>query len=220
MILVGVGEGNAEKPGRDLPHSRLADARNARYDDNGRSELGSVRHGILISLRTDASLSPFPIYLAMRLLLAAVLLFSSAACGSDTADAPPSVPEFRVDGVLDFVASDGTPVKRIAIEIADTDSSREMGLMNRPSMAEQAGMLFIMEREEPQGFWMRNTLMPLDLFFADDSLNIVAIRPDNRSVSDARIESGVPARYVVETRAGFAARHGITEGYRIRWRRQ
>ncbi len=156
----------------------------------------------------------------MRLLLAIALLFTLSACGSDAPPAQPPAPEFRTDGVLDFVAPDGTPVKRIAIEIAETDSARAMGLMNRPGMAEQAGMLFIMDTEEPQRFWMRNTLMPLDLFFADDSLRIVAIRPDNRSVSDEGIESVVPARYVVETRAGFGARYGIEEGYRIQWRRQ
>ncbi len=156
----------------------------------------------------------------MRLLFAAALLLTLSACGSDAPDGPPPAPEFRADGILDFIDPDGTPVKRIAIEIAEDDSSRAMGLMNRPTMAEQAGMLFIMDAEEPQRFWMRNTLMPLDLYFADDSLRIVAIRPDNKPISDAGIESVAPARYVVETRAGFAARHGIEEGYRIQWRRQ
>jgi uncharacterized membrane protein (UPF0127 family) len=154
----------------------------------------------------------------MRPLLPLLLLLALAACQPD-APAPAEEPAFRTDGVLDFVAPDGTPVRRIAIEIAETDSARERGLMNRSQLAEQAGMLFVFDDEQPRRFWMRNTLIPLDLFFVDDSLRIVAVRPDNRPVSDAGIESGAPARYVVETRAGFARRWGIEEGHAIRWRR-
>jgi len=82
--------------------------------------------------------------------------------------AAPVKPVFRKDGELRFL--DGKSKKEITtinIEIADDDAEREQGLMYRDTMAENAGMLFLMETEEPQSFRMKNTLISLDIMYAE-----------------------------------------------------
>lgn len=154
----------------------------------------------------------------MRLLLLSLLFL--AACGSDPQPRPlvESIP-FRQDGTLTFLHADG-PAVTIAIEIADTDSSRTRGLMQRTSLPDRSGMLFIFEEESMQGFWMGNTQLSLDLFFVAADSSIVTIHKYARPLSEATLAPAAPIQYVVETEAGFADTYGIVEGDRIRWRRE
>jgi uncharacterized protein len=128
-------------------------------------------------------------------------------------------PVFSEDGSLTFYR-DEQPVTTIRIEIADDEESRRQGLMGREAMPADSGMLFIFDRQEQQSFWMANTPLSLDMFFADREGVIVNVARNTRPLSDQAIHSGEPALYVVETVAGFAARHGIIEGDRIEWERR
>nr|WP_304189275.1 DUF192 domain-containing protein [Rhodothermus marinus]MBO2492733.1 DUF192 domain-containing protein [Rhodothermus marinus] len=125
---------------------------------------------------------------------------------------------FREDGQLAFVR-DGDTLVTIAIEIAETDSARQRGLMDRTHLPERSGMLFIFEREELQGFWMANTPLSLDIIFVNGDSQIVSIAKYTRPYSTETISSRYPARFVVEVPAGFTDTYGILEGDRIRWRR-
>ena len=158
------------------------------------------------------------------LLLAALGLFVGTGCGGGETEPPPDSDEgtaipFRRDGSLTFVRG-GEEVVSIDIEIAETDSARQRGLMQRESLPEQSGMLFIFDREEPQGFWMGNTPLSLDLIFVDADSQIVDVDKYNRPYDPSTIASDAPAQFVVEVPAGFADTYGISETGRVRWRRE
>jgi uncharacterized membrane protein (UPF0127 family) len=122
-------------------------------------------------------------------------------------------PVFRKDGELRFM--EGKTAKVIAtieIEIADNNAAREQGLMYRDSMPENEGMLFLMETEEPQSFWMKNTIIPLDIIYADAEKQIVSISKNCKPYSLEQIPSAKPAQYVVEVIAGYTSKYGIEVG--------
>jgi uncharacterized protein len=125
-------------------------------------------------------------------------------------------PVFRKDGELHFVdGKTGKVINTVEIELADDDAEREQGLMYRDTMAENAGMLFMMESEEPQAFWMKNTILSLDILFADSDHRIVSIHKNCKPYSLDQIESGKPALYVVEVNAGYTGKYGIKVGDKI-----
>ncbi len=127
--------------------------------------------------------------------------------------------EFLKEGLLTFFAPNGERVTMIDIEIAEAADERNRGLMFREQMAENQGMLFIFPVEFMQSFWMKNTLLSLDMIFVNDNREIVTIQRNTTPLDEGSYKSSAPARYVVEVNAGFADRHGIREGYRINWLR-
>lgn len=152
-----------------------------------------------------------------------VLAAALCACGGNERvpgdESPPENIPFRDDGDLTFMRS-GEEVVTIDVEIAESDSARQRGLMQRQSLPERGGMLFIFDREETQSFWMANTPLALDLLFVSGDSQIVDIDKYTRPFSPSSITSDAPARYVIEVRAGFADTYGIVEGERVRWERQ
>jgi uncharacterized membrane protein (UPF0127 family) len=66
--------------------------------------------------------------------------------------------------------------QKINVEIAKTQAEREKGLMLRDELCDDCGMLFIFKREDYYGFWMKNTLIPLDMVFIDSDFNIIDIK--------------------------------------------
>ncbi|KHO46673.1 MAG: hypothetical protein QS98_C0002G0121 [archaeon GW2011_AR3] len=101
------------------------------------------------------------------------------------------------------------------IERATTPVDRERGLMNRESLDEQAGMLFIFEREGIYGFWMKNTLIPLDIIWINKDGKVVHIAPNAQPCSGEPCtlnEPTAPAKYVLEINAGLAEKLGIKTG--------
>jgi uncharacterized membrane protein (UPF0127 family) len=91
--------------------------------------------------------------------------------------------------------------------------------MFRESMDENQGMLFIFDREEMQGFYMRNTLIPLDIIFVNSKKQIVKIHKNARPLDETDLPSMKPAIYVVEVNGGFTDKYKIKEGEYIDWRR-
>lgn len=117
-----------------------------------------------------------------------------------------------------IVAPDKSVRATISVEIADTPQQRELGLMYRKHMDENAGMLFVFPATQPLKFWMKNTFIPLDMLFADNSGTIVGIVANAVPFSEANVGPDIPTRYVVEVNGGFAARHGIEPGDRLEFR--
>ncbi|HEX7070990.1 MAG TPA: DUF192 domain-containing protein [Rhodothermales bacterium] len=149
-----------------------------------------------------------------------VALCLTSACGRPASERPthdlaPEIP-FEVEGELVF-SRDVVPIDTIQIEIADTDSARTRGLMQRTSLPPESGMLFIFDVEEPQSFWMANTPLSLDMFFVNADSEIVSISKYTRPLSPESVASLAPAKYVIKTAAGYADSRGITEGVRVRW---
>ena len=129
-------------------------------------------------------------------------------------------PAFKKEGVLSFFSKTGdNKIVTIDLEIADNDFERARGMMYRKNMDASTGMLFIMEREEYQSFWMRNTYVSLDILFLDKTFSIVHIEKYTQPLSDGSIPSEKRAKYVLEVKAGFCDRHGINTGDSIRYSR-
>ncbi|TAN06935.1 MAG: DUF192 domain-containing protein [Rhodanobacteraceae bacterium] len=102
-----------------------------------------------------------------------------------------------------------------SVEIATTPAEQEHGLMDRTSMPADHGMLFVFPDSEPRTFWMKNTLIPLDMLFFDANRKLVAIQADAQPCKAdpcALFPSDTPARYVLELNAGTAARLGARIG--------
>lgn len=148
------------------------------------------------------------------------LLLILAGCttddGGDVIDAPDI--EFRADGVLEVIKTDGSILTTLVIEIAEGDSARARGLMQRTSLPARGGMLFLDDEEKIQTFWMQNTPLPLDLIFVDADSQIVSISKRARPFTQQTISSADTALYVLEVNAGFTDRYGIDESMRINWR--
>lgn len=103
-------------------------------------------------------------------------------------------------------------------EIADDNNERAKGLMFVESLGENAGMLFVFEREDFQTFWMKNTLIPLDMIFIDEELNIVDIKNALPCAKDPcqLYKPDAPAKYVLEVNGNFTKKNGIRPGNRVR----
>jgi len=124
---------------------------------------------------------------------------------------------FTKEGELTFTDSLGALKAKINLEIADTEYERQLGLMNRKEMKENEGMLFIFPLQQLQSFWMRNTLISLDIMFVNDQKKIVTIHKGTKILSDTSYPSTEPSIYVVETLAGFTDRNNIQVGDKIDW---
>lgn len=118
---------------------------------------------------------------------------------------------FRKDGSL-TLARDGEIYRTLDIEIADTDSTRNRGMMQRDGLPDDAGMLFIFEEESEQGFWMANTQIALDLIFVREDGTVLSLSKYVQPVSTETVRSNGPAMYVLEVEAGYSDSIGIIEG--------
>lgn len=124
---------------------------------------------------------------------------------------------FSKEGELVISDSLGNPKIKIDIEIADTEYERQLGLMNRKSMEENQGMLFIFNEESFRSFWMLNTLISLDMLFINKDKKIVTIHKNTIPLSQQSYPSSEPATYVLEVVGGFCDRHNIQLGDKISW---
>ena len=104
----------------------------------------------------------------------------------------------------------------VMVEVARTDQERGIGLMHRTELAPDRGMLFDFGATRPVTMWMKNTLIPLDMFFAESDGRIVTIAERTTPLSERRIRSGQPVRFVLEMIGGSAQRLGIAPGDRLR----
>jgi hypothetical protein len=139
---------------------------------------------------------------------AAVLLLALGCKGGQ----PPASPA-QLQPLATFLTDAGEVT--VAVEIAADPEARATGLMRREHLAAFAGMVFVFPAQAEHPFWMKNTLIPLDMIFIDDELRVVGIIENAEPLTDTMRSVTVPSRYVVEVNGGFAARHGITVGTRV-----
>ena len=107
-------------------------------------------------------------------------------------------------------ASSGQRVE-VEVEIADDYAERQRGLMERTELAENAGMLFVFDREQQLSFWMRNTLIPLSIAYIDAEERIIDIQ-DMQPLDETSHPSAEPAMYALEVNQGFFDEHGVGVG--------
>ncbi len=123
----------------------------------------------------------------------------------------PAMPVHKAGVTID--AKDG-PV-HFAVELAIKDTERQRGLMFREHLDDDAGMLFIFERQHPQSFWMKNTRIPLDMIFIDEGGTIAGIVEDAEPMTTVSRRVDKPSRYVLEVNGGTTRRRGLAAGQRV-----
>jgi uncharacterized membrane protein (UPF0127 family) len=106
---------------------------------------------------------------------------------------------------------------QVKVEVVTRSDEMARGLMYRRSLGKNSGMLFIFRREEPQSFWMKNTLIPLDMIFISRNLVIVEITTMQPCITDPCPDytSRQPAQYVLEVNAGYCRSHNIIIGDKV-----
>ncbi len=122
---------------------------------------------------------------------------------------------YRTDAPVEQTAGFGGVSLRI--EYAMTPGARERGLGGRTEIPGNYGMLFVFPKDDKYGFWMKDTLVPLDIFWLDSKGQVVYIASDVATSTYPNVfYPTIPARYVLETAAGFARERNITIGTPLR----
>ncbi|PWJ19208.1 DUF192 domain-containing protein [Jannaschia seohaensis] len=105
---------------------------------------------------------------------------------------------------------------RFRVELALTPEEQARGLMFREEMARMAGMLFVYPRQQRLAFWMRNTLIPLDMIFLDETGTVINVHAEAVPLDETPILSEAPGLAVLEINGGMAATLGIGPGDELR----
>ena len=104
----------------------------------------------------------------------------------------------------------------VAVDVADTESSREQGLSGRSDLPGGKGMLFVFDSDGLWGIWMKDMRFPIDIVWADVDGKVITVANNVAPETYPEVFSpSSPARYVLELLAGFAAAQGIVEGSQI-----
>jgi uncharacterized membrane protein (UPF0127 family) len=105
----------------------------------------------------------------------------------------------------------------VEVEIVSTSAQIERGLMFREHLPPDQGMLFLMKEERNWPFWMRNTLIPLDMIFIASDMTVAGVVQNAEPRTETLREVGKPSLYVLEVNGGFSAAHKIAEGTKVQF---
>jgi uncharacterized membrane protein (UPF0127 family) len=149
--------------------------------------------------------------------IAALVALTMCACTHNNNPKPEAKEPALEKGTV--VLEGGGKTVRVEVELARTPAQREKGLMFRKKLNPYQGMLFLFDTEEVQSFWMKNTYIPLDMIFIDETMKVVGVVENAAplTLTSRRVEA--PSRYVLEVRGGFAAAHGIGPGTKVKLER-
>ena len=150
-------------------------------------------------------------------LILGVLFFFSACNNTRSRTIKEATVVFKKEASLEIFNLNGELIKEYDIELADTPYERQTGLMYRTEMNSNNGMLFIFEDSTLRTFYMKNTLISLDIIFLNESLEIISIYKNTTPNNESSIPSLVPARYVLELRSGQSELNQFTEGMKIKY---
>ncbi len=145
---------------------------------------------------------------ASRAALATALLAAAGPGHGCRSDATRPTPRVLID------AAGGTAAVRV--EVARTEAQRERGLMDRAKLDPDAGMIFVFEGAARHGFWMKDTLIPLDMLFIGEDGRVAAV-VERQPLTLESTDGGVDSRYVLEVNGGWATSHGVKVGDRVRF---
>jgi len=161
----------------------------------------------------------------IRFISAAVLAFSIAACSPQAAEADrPAAPAQAAThsesglAIIPITITTTRGAHTIRAEVARTPAEQARGLMFRTAMGANEGMLFPYE-DNPHvlGFWMRNTVLPLDIIFITPDRRVLNIGANAVPYSEASVRSAGVAAAVLELNGGRAAELGIAPGDQVAW---
>jgi len=142
-------------------------------------------------------------YLNLLSLLFLIILFG---CKQDK-NLDSSIP-FKKEATLEIINSQQDTL-RFDVELATTAYQQAQGLMNRYTIEENQGMLFIFNNNIQQSFWMKNTYISLDIIFIDKNFKIIQIYENAFPLSEETILSDSPCKYVLEIKGGLSSKFNI-----------
>ena len=141
------------------------------------------------------------------LLVAVAVIGGGASCNAS----PSGFPEVDAD----FVSPAADTVQTVTLEVAANENDRRKGLMFRNSMPERRGMLFLFPQEQINSFWMKNTVISLDMIFIDKDWKVVGVLHSVPPQNDRSRKVDKPSQYVIELGAGVAKKFKIEEGSKV-----
>ncbi len=158
------------------------------------------------------------------LLLTVTLSCSTSGKHEDSAPMPPPPPPQHADvpdagpyvGPKVFVSTPNGDVE-VKVEVVATEAKIQKGLMFRRHMPLDAGMLFLMGTEREWPFWMRNTLIPLDMLFIGSDMKVAGIVENAEPLTESLRTVGKPSLYVLEVNGGWSKQHGAAAGAQVRF---
>lgn len=126
------------------------------------------------------------------------------------------VVNFKKEGVLSlFKSKTDSVIRTIDIEIADNDYQTQTGLMYRSKLETNHGMLFIFADAQFRNFYMKNTKIPLDIIYLDETKTIVSIQKNAKPFDETSLPSEAPAKFVLEINGGLSDEWQIEVGDRV-----
>jgi uncharacterized membrane protein (UPF0127 family) len=132
----------------------------------------------------------------------------ACACSDGQQPEPPLLP------TTELTVSSDTVTERLTVELATTAPQRSQGLMYRKSMAEDRGMLFVFPDDIPNGFWMKNTYIPLDIAYVDADGTILQI-VQGQPLDETILRPDEPYRFALEVNQGWFERHNLGVGDKV-----
>lgn len=149
----------------------------------------------------------------MRALLAIVGLAFVVACPGKNGGVRPAVDAAEAAVIL-YPAAGGSP-SRVAVELARTDAEWQRGLMFRQRLDEGRGMLFVGQAPEQRTFWMRNTLIPLDMIFITAELRVLGVVENATPLTDDPRSVPGLSLHVLEVPGGWSRKNGVGAGAQV-----
>lgn len=147
------------------------------------------------------------------LAISSLLVLLSSSCKEEKKIIKPTEVTFKKEGELSlFKAETDSLIAKFNIEIADNEYETQTGLMDRKSMKDTNAMLFIFPDMQLRSFYMKNTLIPLDIIYLDNNNTIVNIQENAKPLDEASLPSGSPAQYVLEINGGLSQQLNIEVG--------
>lgn len=148
------------------------------------------------------------------------LLLLITSCKEGKKIITPTEVTFKKEGELSlFKAENDSLVATFNIEIADDEYQTQTGLMNRKSMKNSNAMLFIFPDMQMRAFYMKNTLIPLDIIYLDNNKTIVSIQENAKPLDETSLPSGSPAQYVLEINGGLSQQLNIEVGDKMSFKK-
>jgi uncharacterized protein len=149
---------------------------------------------------------------------AVLLLVALAACRAPPAPADrPGGPDAAPAPARVVLESPSGRVSAVAVEVVRSEAEQARGLMFREKLGPDEGMLFVFQESTDHAFWMKNTLLPLDMIFIDERREVAGVVERATPLSTEPRSVGRPSRFVLEVNGGFAAAHGVRVGDRVRF---
>ncbi len=121
--------------------------------------------------------------------------------------------------IITFYDKKGEGITTFKIEVADTEKTRELGLMHRISLDKNRGMLFVFDKQQDIAMWMKNTKIPLDMIFIGDDNKVKCIHKNTTPESLTPLPCNTPVLYVLEVNGGIADEYGINVDSSVKIRR-